>query len=72
MIPVSSGHALRSVVIERKTLSVNVNITTLCGKSGTIKSLSFQFFYPELGDAVDSVVECSACQQIYARTKVNP
>ena len=42
MIPVSNGHVLRSLNVDRKALSVNVNISTLCGKTGIIKGLAFQ------------------------------
>ncbi len=66
MIPVSNGHALRALTVERKTISVNVIVSTLCGQTGIIEGLAFQFFYPEMGEqsALEQAIGCGSCAQI--------
>ena len=68
MIPVSNGHVLRALNIQRKTLGVDVLVEAICGAGGKIEGLSFRFFYPEIGDgpAMNQAIECPACKQAVA------
>jgi hypothetical protein len=68
MVPVSNGHVLRSMNVQRKTLGVDVIVEALCGTGGIIQALGFRFFYPELGDgpAMQQAIECPTCKQAVA------
>ena len=70
MIPVSNGHVLRALNIERKPLSVKVIISALCGQAGVVENLSFQFYFPELGETEalqQALSGCSACCQLVTK-----
>lgn len=62
LIPSCQKHILTGVKVERRPLSVDVIIKTLCGQQGKVQNLDFQFVQ-------EADIGCAACHGQYLQLK---